>query len=126
MPAEKAEGAWRYLVGELVRAEAGPAELRVLLRMPAAQARASAPENQPSWPPGFQGSILNRLFPIFWAVPPTIFWAVRHCPCPMCLVLINPSRTYHPTKWAAGNLVASCRLAAREGGGGANTIQKGQ
>jgi len=43
-------------VGELTSAEAGPAELRVRLRMSAAQARASAPENLPSPAPGFQAA----------------------------------------------------------------------
>ena len=38
-------GGPRYLVGEITSAEAGPAELRVRLRMSAAQARASAPES---------------------------------------------------------------------------------
>ena len=50
----------RYLVGELASAEAGPAELRLRLRMSAAQARASAPEALPS-PPGFQASRCSLL-----------------------------------------------------------------
>ena len=49
-------GGPQYLVGELSSAEAGPAELRVRLRMSAAQARASAPKNLPSPAPGFQGA----------------------------------------------------------------------
>ena len=53
-------GAPRYLVGALVGAEAGPAELRLRLRMSAAQARASAPEALPS-PPGFQASRCSLL-----------------------------------------------------------------
>ena len=46
----------RYLVVELTSAEAGPAELRVRLRMSAAQARASAPGALPSPAPGFQAA----------------------------------------------------------------------
>ena len=53
-------GAPRYLVGALVGAETGPAELRLRLRMSAAQARASAPEALPS-PPGFQASRCSLL-----------------------------------------------------------------
>merc|ERR1711903_402308 len=46
----------RYLVGELVSAEAGPAELRLRLRMSAAQAQASTPEATSSPSPGFQAA----------------------------------------------------------------------
>ena len=49
-------GGPRYLVGELASAEAGPAELRVRLRMSAAYARASAPGDLPSPAPGFQAA----------------------------------------------------------------------
>ena len=49
-------GGPRYLVGELTRAEAGPAELRLRLRMLAAQARASAPESPPAPAAGFQAA----------------------------------------------------------------------
>ena len=46
----------RYLVGELASAEAGPAALRMRLRMSAAQARASAPEGPSSPAPEFQAA----------------------------------------------------------------------
>ena len=49
-------GAPRYLVGELASAEAGPAELRLSLRMSAAQARASAPEGPSSPAPEFKAA----------------------------------------------------------------------
>ena len=49
-------GAPRYLVGELAGAESGPAELRLRLRMSAAQARASAPGDLSSPAPGFQAA----------------------------------------------------------------------
>ena len=47
-------GGPRYIVGELAGAEAGPAELRLRLRVSAAQARASAPEILPT--PAFQAA----------------------------------------------------------------------
>ena len=49
-------GAPRYLVGELVSAEVGPAELRLRLLMSAAQAQASTPEATSSPSPGFQAA----------------------------------------------------------------------
>ena len=55
-------GAPRYLVGELVSAEAGPAELRLRLRSSAAQAQASTPEDTSSPSPGFQAARCSLFF----------------------------------------------------------------
>merc|ERR1711903_269637 len=64
-------GGPRYLVGELASAEAGPAALRVRLRMSAAQARASAPGDPPSPAPGFRAASCSLfLDSIPWALPP--------------------------------------------------------
>ena len=59
-------------MGELSSAEAGPAELRVRLRMSAAQARASAPENLPSPAPGFQGASCSLFLDPAGVDPPNI------------------------------------------------------
>ena len=56
----------RYLVGELTSAEAGPAELRLRLRMSAAQARASAPGDLSSPAPGFQAASCSLFLDSFF------------------------------------------------------------
>ena len=85
-------GGPRYLVGELTSAETGPAELRLRLRMSAAQARAgdlaraaSAPENLPAPAPGFQAASCSLFLDA--ATSCTLKYACSTCPlgytCPL-------------------------------------------
>ena len=62
-------GGPRYLVGELASAEAGPAALRVRLRMSAAQARASAPGDPPSPAPGFWAASCSLFLDPAYKIP---------------------------------------------------------